>query len=416
MSVIAFGQKREITNAWGYLKDGFLDDAKKSIDKAELNVETKDSYKTYYYKGKIYRELGVSKNKKYKALCGETCFDVAYDALMKSIKLNFTKPENQNLDLTDELDLMKFAKVLGKQDSRDFEDFESIADIVMNIFPALSNDLVNEGIKKFQEEKFEESYQKFVKASSIAITSADTQLIYLTSLAAMETNRFKETSKFCEALIKLNYGENNQIKVTIYLNLSRAYSALNDTVKMLKTLDAGISKFPQDNYPLIIEAFNFFVKIKDDEKALNYINMAIEKNPTNPAFYSIKGTLFEGMGNKDGAAEEYNKGLQIDPENFDANYQLGAMYYNAAVDTIEWANKNLPPRDFDKIREYTEVAKNLWEKSLPYLEKAYSMQPQNLNVLQTLRIIYRKTGKMDLYDKVDAEIKVLTEPKQETTE
>ncbi|PLX06186.1 MAG: hypothetical protein C0596_17035 [Marinilabiliales bacterium] len=66
LSVAVFGQKRNVTSAWSYLKDGFLDDAKKSIDKAEIHDDTKDWYKTYYFKGQIYQELGISEKPKYR--------------------------------------------------------------------------------------------------------------------------------------------------------------------------------------------------------------------------------------------------------------------------------------------------------------------------------------------------------------
>ena len=59
LSFSLLAQKNAVTSAWSYLKDGFLDDAKKSIDKAELNADTKDWYKTHYFKGQIYQEIGI---------------------------------------------------------------------------------------------------------------------------------------------------------------------------------------------------------------------------------------------------------------------------------------------------------------------------------------------------------------------
>ena len=77
-------QKQMITSAWSYLKDGYLDDAKKAIDKAEANPQTAESFKTFWFKGQIYQEIGSSKNKKYQALCND-CYEVAYESYMKAI-------------------------------------------------------------------------------------------------------------------------------------------------------------------------------------------------------------------------------------------------------------------------------------------------------------------------------------------
>lgn len=114
ISILTFGQKRQVTNAWGYHKDGYLDNAKNAIDKAEANPETKDWYRTYFIKGKIYRDLGISDNKKWKKLCGTECFNIAYDSFIKSIQLNFKDPANRQLDITNPADLMKFSKTLFK--------------------------------------------------------------------------------------------------------------------------------------------------------------------------------------------------------------------------------------------------------------------------------------------------------------
>lgn len=413
--IFAFGQKKNVTDAWSYLRDGFLDDAKTAIDKAESNVDTKDWYRTYFYKGKIYREIGISKEKKYKKLCGDECFDIAYDALMKSIKLNFTKQENKDLDLTDFLDLQKFIQVIQKMDSRDFLDTEAIYEIIGILFPVLCDDLANKGIDAYKKLDFENSYKNFEKAMTISFSKAkaDDQLIFLTALAALETKRFKEAIECYEALIKLDYGQNNEEKIRIYINQALAYKELNDTVKMLKTLDKGIEKFPKDNYPLIIEAFNFYVKNKNNQKALDYINLAIEKNSNNPQFYSIKGTLLQDMKKLDAAVVEYENAIKLDPNNFDAYYQLGAMYFNAAADTIAWANNNIPPQEFKKMDAYNEIAKEFMTKSLPYLEKAYEIKTNNLNVLQTLRTIYYKVGNLEKYQKIDAELKEITSKNNE---
>jgi tetratricopeptide (TPR) repeat protein len=420
IGIVAYGQKREVTNAWSYLKDGFLDDAKTSIDKAEKNPETKDFYKTYWFKGKIYRELSVTTDKKYKALCKDMdCLDVAYEALMKSVKLNFKKEENRNLDLTKQVDLMKFSKIVmdnAYNDKGDFEDIESISEIVGLVLTAIKNDFYNQGIIAMQKQDFERAYLKFEKAVSISFASVDTQLYYLTSLAALETKRYDKVAQISTELIKLNYGANEEEKVRIYLNQAIAYRELNDTVKMLKTIDEGISKYPKSNYPLIIEAFNYYVPREQHEKAIECINMALEKDPNNAQFHAIKGTLLESLKNSAKAKQSYEKALELDANNFDANFQLGVLYYNAAADTIAWAENNIPPKEFAKAAIYDEIALKLIEESIPYFEKAYQLQPKNLDVLQNLRTVYHKTKKREKSEEIGRQIKELTTQKEETKE
>ena len=113
-------QKQMVTSAWSYLKDGYLDDAKKAIDKAEANPQTAESFKTFWFKGQIYQELGSSKNKKYQALCDD-CYEVAYESYMKALKYNFVKPEHRDIDFSTQAGLMKFASILNQNNEANYE-------------------------------------------------------------------------------------------------------------------------------------------------------------------------------------------------------------------------------------------------------------------------------------------------------
>lgn len=417
LSIFAFGQRRQVTNAWGYHKDGFLDDAKTAIDKAEASEETKDWYRTYFIKGKIYRDLGISDNKNWKKLCGQDCFNIAYDAFLKSIKLNFKDPANKELDVTNPNDLMKFANIIQKQDVRDFENTEDLYEVVMMHFPALSNDFVMQGAEFFKTNDYENAYQSFSKAMTLSLMKVDTQLVYYTLLAAMNTKRYKEAINVSDALIKLNFGENNKEKMSIYQYQAMAYRNLNDSVKMLKTIDKGIDLFPNDSYPLIIEGYNYYVGKNNNEKALEYINLAIEKGEetTEKAqLYSLKGTILQNLGKNNEAITEFEKALNLAPD-FNAYYSLGAVYNNSAADTILWADNNISLTDKEyrkKYKIYEDIAIDYLDKARTYLEKAYELNSKNLEVLQSLRTIYRKNKDEEKYAKIDAEIKALTSPQK----
>lgn len=405
-----FSQISNVTSAGNYLKDGFLADAKMSIEKAELNVKTKDWYKTYYYKGQIYHELGLATKPKYQALC-DNCLDIAFESYVKSLKLNLKKPEHQAIDIETEVGLMEFLKILQERDESNYESSSTLLDIILNQLPALSNAFINQGVELYQKNDFESSYLKFEKAILISSLTfkADTQLYYFTSLAALEAEKFEEAIKLNDILMQLDFGETDDDKASICLNQAIAYKLMGDTVKMLEALETGISKYPNASYLLVLETFNFYVTNGENDKAFEYLNIAIEQNPIDPQFYVIKGTLLEELGRKNEAQREYDIAIVLQPDNFDANYSLGAFYYNTAVDTLDWAEKNILISDFQKLEEFKKIANNFFEQALPYLEKANIIQPKNIDVLGTLRVIYYRLARMEEYEKVKAEIEVLTE-------
>ena len=410
LSFSLLAQKSAVTSAWSYLKDGFLDDAKKSIDKAEKHEATKDWYKTFYYKGMVYQEIGISDRPKYKSLC-TNCLDISYEAYIKAIQLNFVDPEYKNLDLTTELGLMKFVGVLQKNDERNYENTEALIDMIGNRFPALSNAFINQGVTSFQDSDFETAYENFEKAVMISTLSfqVDTQLYYYASLAAFRAEKFKDAIDYNDMLIQLNFGANEDEKVAVYQSQAIAYRETGDTVKMLEVLEKGIQAFPNANYPLVIETYNYYVNIGENEKAFEYINLAIEKNENDAQFYVIRGTLLEEMKRKEEAKLDYLKAVELQPNNFDANYSLGAFYYNTAVDTLDWADKNIPINKFSELDKYKQISDELFKEAFPFLEKALELQAQNVNVLSTLKTIYYRLGEMEKYAEVDAKLKELTQ-------
>jgi tetratricopeptide (TPR) repeat protein len=99
----------------------------------------------------------------------------------------------------------------------------------------------------------------------------------------------------------------------------------------------------------------------------------------------------------------YQRALEIDPEYFDAAYNLGALYVNAAAVLIEEANK-LP---LDKEKEYNkliEKANDYLSKSLPNLERALVLQPNDFNTMVSLKEIYTRLNKLEKLQEINQRI------------
>lgn len=404
----AFGQKREVLNTWSYLKDGFLDDAHKSINKAAVHPQTKDWYKTWYYYGQTYQQLSTTENKKYQALC-DNCSDEAFEAYLKALQLNFMDEELKNLNLEEQADVMKFFKALNDSDTK-LEDQNATMDILMSRLPALANGFVNEGVSQFQNQEFESALEKFEKSLTISTLAmkADTQVYYYASLAALNAKDWEKVIIYNSALSQLGYGETNEDKVAIVQSLGMGYLNTGDTANFISTMEEGMKKYPGSSQALVIDMYNYYLEA-DKTKALDYISMAIENSPDNAQYYVIRGTLYEETDNADKAKDEYLSALGIDTENFDANYALGAYYYNSAADTLEWANQNIPPTEPMKYNEVKTAAEGLFKEAIPYLEKAKVIDAENVVLLQTLKTIYYRTGDLEKHNAVKAELDALTQ-------
>ncbi|MFO7789843.1 MAG: tetratricopeptide repeat protein [Bacteroidota bacterium] len=413
MTSLTFGQKRNVTSCWSYLNDGFLDDALESIEKASEHNKTADWYKTWWYYGQTYQALDNTDKEKYKKLCDD-CAGKAFDAYIKSIKFNFEDPEIKELDLESEEGATKFVRaVLGNLEDNEpkVEDQRALIDIIQTRFPALANGFVNEGIKLFQDKEYEPALEKFEKSLTISSLAmkADTAVIYYASLAAINSGDWEKTLEYSKTLKELEYGNNPEEKVLVTLNLAKAYKNTGDTAKYIKTLKAGREKYPDNAYDIVIELFNHYIDNQDYEKAHKYISMAIESNPEEASFYVVRGTLNEESDNMNDAIDDYKKAIELDPDNFDANYSLGAYYYNYAADTLAWANENVPPTETQKYQKVQDAAQKYFKKAKPYLEKSKEIKSDDINVLRTLRTIYYKLEEMEKYEATDSTLKSLTE-------
>lgn len=83
--------------------------------------------------------------------------------------------------------------------------------------------------------------------------------------------------------------------------------------------------------------------------------------------------------------EAYSKVLSIDPNNISANYSMGILYYNQAVNLINQSDYDL---DIVALSDIQDNSINLFKESLPFMEKAYSLDPKRKETLLGLSGIY----------------------------
>jgi tetratricopeptide (TPR) repeat protein len=85
------------------------------------------------------------------------------------------------------------------------------------------------------------------------------------------------------------------------------------------------------------------------------------------------------------AKDAYNKILTLDPNNIHANYNMGILYYNQAVNLINQSDYDL---DIVALNDIQDNSINLFKESLPFMEKAYELDPKRRETLLGLSGIY----------------------------
>ncbi len=362
--IAGHAQKANLVSAWNYLKYNELDKAKKEIDAAEKHEVTSGMAKTWYYKALVYEKIYKNTNPAFAALDADP-LRTAFNAYEKSLQID---PKSE------------FAEDIAK----------GKADLYLLIF--------NKGIEEFQGQKFNEALNSFEMA--IKISPNDTMAILNAATSADRAGNKEKATSFYKELIKMQYKDPK-----IYAILAEIYKSDKDTAKALETIQAGRKLYPKDQI-LVVNELNIYLSQGKNKLAQDQFTTAIANDPTNPTLQYNYGLVCEKIGDAEKAESAYKKAIELKPDFFDAIYSIGAMHFNRAAEMANAAN-NIKP---EKVKEYNLAKQNsdaVFAKALPYLEKAYELNPKDKSTVFSLKQLYVRLGNTEKYKKMKAELEQL---------
>ncbi|MBU1010756.1 MAG: hypothetical protein KKD74_11520 [Bacteroidetes bacterium] len=362
-----YAQKSERTNAFMYNKNGQYDKAREAIDKAIVHEKTLNDPKTWMYRGIIY--LNITFNDEFKSLDP--------NALQKSLE-SFIK-----------------AKEL------DPEDKEGMAMDINPRIDAIGQKYFEMGVQGFNNQDYNTALLNFNKAADVATynNKVDTLALLNSGLSSIKGENFKQAIVSYNKLLDMNFSEPD-----IYKNLALAYRSLDDKENMLAVIKKGRAKFPEDP-GLLLEEINSYLAMGQGEKVIDDLKDLVVRDPSNYSIFFVLGTIYGDetdsvLYNSKLAEDYYLKAIEINPEYYDAIYNLGALYINES-NKIQVKANDLPLSDTKSYEKYTEQANVIIRKALPYLEKANELMPNNEETITVLKTIYVRF-------KMDDKLKALT--------
>lgn len=159
-----------------------------------------------------------------------------------------------------------------------------------------------------------------------------------------------------------------------------AASLYNDAAVALDTNNFDVAQKYYDQYKQVLLALNPSQSFKQND---------IEFMVYKASKYSLLFDEAPAGANTDELAskiiESYEKVLLIDSNNINANYNLAIHYYNQGVNIIDNMDYSL---DFEQLFQIQDHVMQLFQKALPYMRKAYKLDPTRKATLQGLSGIY----------------------------
>lgn len=376
------GQGAKVLNAYNYMNDNELVKAKGEIDQAITHEKTMSDGKTWYYRGLIYEKI---------------------------YKNSLAMKEGTEDLLYPELQAVKEGSVLTAVES--FEKSIELGSRKINMSEVkghhaeMSMWAYQEGVNYYNEKDFGDAAKYFETCFDIKkdYQQIDTMAAYNAGLAyklAKNNTKAEELIKYC---IETGY----QVEQG-YLDLLHMYKEAGDEEKYKSTLKEAREKLP-NNQDIIQEEINVYLESQEYDKALVNLDQAIANDPSSKALIYARGIILDNQqstlraaGKEDEANEayakaeaDYKKVVELDPEGFDGNYSLGALYYNRGAELLNEANNIL---DDAKYKVAKAAAEKQLTAALPYLEKAHALNAEDIDTMTSLKTIYARTNQTEKYD------------------
>lgn len=390
----SFAQKKVVSEAQSIAKGSNADfgEARTLIKGALENPETKNDAKTWYVAGFIEDQQFNAERAK-QILGQQPNEPVMYEALY-GILPYFQKAY--------ELDQLPNEK--GKVKPKFTKDIQSILS-ANHVY------LFNGGAYYFDKQEYKKAYDffnQYVEISELPMFAGtqtaekDSTFMTVQFYAAAAASLTKDSKLAIAALERAKKTPYRQYDVYQYLcyEYGEAKTA-QDSLMLEKTFEEGMQIFPDSAF-FLNNLINTYIYSNRNEKAVEMLNVAIQKNPNDANLYNVMGCVYEtGLKDNDNAEKYFKTALEKDPNLTDALSNIGRIYYNQGVNKLSEANMI---NDSKKYQEELGLAKELFKKALPYYKKAHEADPGKMDNMIALRGIYYNLNMGPELEAIEAEM------------
>lgn len=357
-----FAQNNKRTSAYMYNNNKEYAKAKEAIDEAVVHEKTINDPKTWLYCGEIYYNIAVSDDPAVQALSPDPA-QVSFDALVKAKSLDAKGTYKNELTL---------------------------------YFMYLTNYFYTRGSNAFQDGDYNKAIKDFENAYMIAESDGrfDTIAAFNIGMAGVLSDQPEIASKYLQKCVDVNFQN-----PAVYTYYNRSVKQEGDTARAFEIIAMGRERFPQE-LSLLLEEAQMYLETGQNDKLQESLKSAIVQDPENANLYFLLGKTYDDQGDIVNAEKYYKQAGEINPEFFEAFYNIGALYVNKAA-TYQMDANDLP---LEKVKEYNALidsANAQLEIAVPYLEAALEIKPDDIYTITALKDAYVRLKMNDKLEKLN---------------
>jgi tetratricopeptide (TPR) repeat protein len=361
-------QKGKVNSALNFIEQGSLDKAKENLDEAVKHAKSKDWPKTHYAIGRLAMASFESDNSKFKNFYKNPLVE-AYNAYERAIELDDKEATKRLLQ-------------------------------VNNTYAMLGNMFINLAVQKFQDEDYKAAMEAFdynikISESDVFIGLVDTGIIYNAGLAAYNGKLYEEAIDYFEICTESGYEGTSPYTLMYY-----SYIGLEDLESALEVLNRAFNKYPGDQDILLV-LIQHYLDNDQTEEGLKSVAVAIEKDPENPSLHLAEGVFFMKLEDYSKAISALEKSVELDPEQFATQLNLGICYYNVAFEKYLESNEIM---DVKKYNEAVEEVNVMFKKAVVPFEAAHKLNPEDIDTMKNLRELYYRLQMEEKYQEINKKL------------
>ena len=385
ITAFSFAQKKELKAAEKAIKKNNYAEAKSIL--GGLNPsEMDDQYKSdfYYQFAKAFYANGSA-----------TDSDVS-----KALNSLAMVKDGQLTKETEELkNTMVQSFVKKANDSYESKDYSTTSKLFENVYRVSAKDtmyLYNAAILAASVQEFDKALILYEELDNLGYTGIEKEYYAIDKETGEEeifkNKTIRDLSVKGGTHIKSGDRTTESKREEIVKVIASIYKGRGENDKALNAISRAREANPEDLNLLITQA-NLYFELGDHQKFQQLLKEATKKDPNNPELQFNLGVISQETGDLDSAKKYYDRAIELDPKYINAKINMAAMILEKEKALVEEMNNlgssRADNKRYDELKaKRTEVYKN----SLPYLESALELDPNNIEVAKTLSNIYSLTG------------------------
>jgi tetratricopeptide (TPR) repeat protein len=386
MSVMAFGQRKELRTAEKAIDKSEFASALTAINSVNAMLETMDSkYKANYYFLKAQAQAGQNN---YAAAADS--FNDLFEYEKEIEKERYSDDAKPMLDAL----VQKVSnKAIEQYNTNDYKNAKDSFYLTYKLSPKDTSFLFNAAISASLSKDYEASLKYYRELKKIGYTGVSTEYLAVNDETGEVENLGSKSNRDAMVRIGQYTTPTENVLESKYAEIVKniGYILVNQgkTEEAIIALQEARSANPKD-VNLILNEAQLYIKLDQMDKFGALMKEAVKLDPTNPTLFFNLGVVNAGEGKMDAAVKYYKKAIELKPDYGDAYMNLAVTMLTEEKALVEEMNKNLS--NFDKYDALQEKQRVLYKTALPFLLKADGIKRTKgtvrtlLNIYDTLRM------------------------------